>query len=133
MLDEVKSQISETIYRRCRFVIEENGRVTRACKLLNEGNIEEFGKLIYLSHNGLSQMYEVSCKELDFLVTQTESMDYVLGSRMMGGGFGGCTINLIRNKLYDNFIATARERFKQQFGIDCKPIPVVIGAGAKMI
>ncbi len=133
MLDEVKSHISETIYRRCRFVIEENGRVTRACELLNEGNIEEFGKLIYLSHNGLSQMYEVSCKELDFLVTQTESMDYVLGSRMMGGGFGGCTISLVKADHIDEFKKTISKAYKNEFNINPQFYQAVAENGVEIV
>ncbi len=118
MLDEIKDSISETIYRRCRFVIEENQRVTKACEHLNSGEINEFGQLIYQSHYGLSQMYEVSCKELDFLVKQTESMDYVLGSRMMGGGFGGCTISLVRADKVDEYKKTIAKAYNKEFNID---------------
>lgn len=133
MLDEVKTSISETIYRRCRFVIEENNRVTRACELLNNGEIEEFGKLIYQSHNGLSQMYEVSCKELDFLVAQTESMDYVLGSRMMGGGFGGCTISLVKADKVDEYKKTIAKAYKNEFNIDPQFYQAVAENGVELV
>lgn len=119
MLDAVKDKISNIVYNRCRYVIEENNRVLEACKQLNANNLVEFGKLLYGSHNGLSKMYEVSCKELDFLVEKTLNMDYVLGSRMMGGGFGGCTLSLIKaNKLeeYKSIIAPA---YREAFGHDC--------------
>ena len=133
MLDEVKTSISETIYRRCRFVIEENSRVTRACELLNNGEIEEFGKLIYQSHNGLSQMYEVSCKELDFLVAQTESLDYVLGSRMMGGGFGGCTISLVKADKVDEYKKTIAKAYKNEFNIDPQFYQAVAENGVELV
>ena len=133
MLDEVKSQISETIYRRCRFVIEENNRVTRACELLNNAEIEEFGKLIYQSHYGLSQMYEVSCKELDYLVSQTESMDYVLGSRMMGGGFGGCTISLVKADKAEEYKKTIAKAYKNEFNIDPQFYQAVAENGVELV
>lgn len=133
MIDEIKSSVSETIYRRCRFVIEENNRVTKACEFLNNGEIEEFGKLIYQSHYGLSQMYEVSCKELDFLVTQTESMDYVLGSRMMGGGFGGCTISLVKAENADEFKKTIAKAYKKEFNIDPQFYQAVAENGVELI
>ncbi|MBR4215594.1 MAG: galactokinase [Bacteroidales bacterium] len=133
MIDEIKSNISETIYRRCRFVIEENERVTKACERLNNGEIEEFGKLIYQSHYGLSQMYEVSCKELDFLVSQTESMDYVLGSRMMGGGFGGCTISLVKAENAEEFKKTIAKAYKKEFNIDPQFYQAVAENGVELL
>ena len=133
MIDEIKDSISETIYRRCRFVIEENNRVTRACELLNNAEIEEFGKLIYQSHYGLSQMYEVSCKELDFLVKETESMDYVLGSRMMGGGFGGCTISLVKADHADEFKKTIAKAYKKEFNIDPQFYQAVAENGVELV
>lgn len=133
MIDEIKSNISETIYRRCRFVIEENERVTKACERLNNGEIEEFGKLIYQSHSGLSQMYEVSCKELDFLVSQTESMDYVLGSRMMGGGFGGCTISLVKAENAEEFKKTIAKAYKKEFNIDPQFYQAVAENGVELL
>lgn len=133
MINEIKSNISETIYRRCRFVIEENERVTKACERLNNGEIEEFGKLIYQSHYGLSQMYEVSCNELDFLVSQTESMDYVLGSRMMGGGFGGCTISLVKAENAEEFKKTIAKAYKKEFNIDPQFYQAVAENGVELL
>lgn len=133
MINDIKSNISETIYRRCRFVIEENERVTKACERLNNGEIEEFGKLIYQSHYGLSQMYEVSCKELDFLVSQTESMDYVLGSRMMGGGFGGCTISLVKAENAEEFKKTIAKAYKKEFNIDPQFYQAVAENGVELL
>ena len=119
MLDEFKDSLSAVVYNRCKFVIEENARVIEACKQLNANNLAEFGKLLYGSHDGLSKMYEVSCKELDFLVDQTRNMDYVLGSRMMGGGFGGCTLSLIKADRLDDYKSIIAPAYREAFGHDC--------------
>ena len=94
-LIEKKGSFDPIIYNRCHYVVCENQRVTNACNALEKSDFHEFGNLMYQSHAGLRDEFEVSCKELDILVEATMDMDYVLGSRMMGGGFGGCTINLI--------------------------------------
>ncbi len=132
ILERIKPQLSDKDFRRARYVLGETDRVMAVSDSLENNDYEQVGRQMYLTHKGLKEDYEVSCEEIDFLVDIAKESG-VTGSRIMGGGFGGCTINLVNIKLYDNFIATARERFKQQFGIDCKPIPVVIGAGAKMI
>ena len=119
MLDEFKDSLTPVVYNRCKFVIEENARVIEACKQLNANNLQEFGKLLYGSHDGLSKMYEVSCKELDFLVDQTRNMDYVLGSRMMGGGFGGCTLSLIKADRLDEYKSIIAPAYREAFGHDC--------------
>ncbi len=118
-LDSVKDQISETVYMRCKYVIEEDNRVIAACNALNANDLETFGKLLYGSHNGLSKMYNVSCKELDWLVEQTENMDYVLGSRMMGGGFGGCTLSLIKADKLEEYKSIIAPKYRETFGHDC--------------
>ena len=119
MLDSIKDQITPVVYNRCRYIIEENDRVIEACKQLNANNLVEFGKLLYGSHDGLSKMYEVSCKELDFLVDKTRDMDYVLGSRMMGGGFGGCTLSLIKADRLDDYKSIIAPLYREAFGHDC--------------
>ncbi len=119
MLDSVKDQISEVVYRRCKYVIEEDARVIESCKLLNANNLADFGKILYDGHEGLSKMYEVSCKELDFLVDLTRGMDYVLGSRMMGGGFGGCTLSIIQADRLDDYKAAVAPKYREAFGHDC--------------
>ncbi len=96
LLEFHKQEMAEIVYRRCRFVVNENQRVLNACDDLESGNIESFGQRMYESHYGLRDEYEVSCRELDLLVEITENLDSVLGARMMGGGFGGCTINLVK-------------------------------------
>ncbi|MCR5454622.1 MAG: galactokinase [Bacteroidales bacterium] len=119
MLDAVKDKISPVVYNRCIYVIQEDARVIEACKQLNANNLQEFGQLLYGSHDGLSRLYQVSCKELDFLVEQTKNMDYVLGSRMMGGGFGGCTLSLIRKDKLEEYKSIVAPAYREAFGHDC--------------
>ena len=102
LLDEHKDEMDEVTYMRCSYVIEENMRLEAACEALLEKNFEEFGKQMYGSHYGLKDKYEVSCPELDQLVVIAEECEGVIGARMMGGGFGGCTINLVRKDAVDS-------------------------------
>ncbi|MFY0687254.1 MAG: galactokinase [Cyclobacteriaceae bacterium] len=97
-LDQVKSVIDEKVYQRCEYVIKEIQRTELACEAMSTGNVDQLGKLMYSTHEGLSRQYEVSCKELDLLVDLVKGMETVAGARMMGGGFGGCTLNLIATK-----------------------------------
>ncbi|WP_224999399.1 galactokinase [Cesiribacter sp. SM1] len=129
MLDEVKSAISPVIYKRCRYVIEENDRLLKGCDLLEQGNIKAFGQKMYGSHQGLSEQYEVSCPELDFLVGLAKNNSNVVGARMMGGGFGGCTINLVKSDQKEAFIEEAKQAYKQQFGIEMKTYEVKVTDG----
>ena len=96
------------------------------------GNYEEVGRQMYLTHEGLSKDYEVSCEEIDFLVDIARQCG-VSGSRIMGGGFGGCTINLVKEGLYDVFVERITESYRERFGVECRIIPVVIGAGARKL
>ncbi len=129
MLDSHKQEISEEDYRRARFVIGEKQRVLDVCDALERGDYETVGKRMYETHEGLSQDYEVSCEELDFLNAIAKECG-VTGSRIMGGGFGGCTINLVKDNLYDNFINTAKTKFTKQYGHEPKIYDVVISDGA---
>lgn len=97
MLDQYVLPVDKLVYRRCRYVVEENARLLAGCEDLQLGNLQAFGKKMYATHEGLSKEYEVSCNELDFLVDQTKNQQEVAGARMMGGGFGGCTINLVES------------------------------------
>jgi galactokinase len=115
MLLELKSELDPVIFRRCHHVISENQRVLDACKVLANGDLHELGRLIYLSHSSLSIDYEVSCEELDFLVDQARLFPEVLGARMMGGGFGGCTINLIHKDFVENYTLLVSEVFYIRF------------------
>ncbi|BDD06582.1 galactokinase [Aureibacter tunicatorum] len=132
MLEEHSSELDELTYKRCKYVIEENGRLVRGCADLQSGDLKSFGKEMYGSHYGLQNEYEVSCPELDFLVEQTVEKDYVLGARMMGGGFGGCTINLVKNEHLDELVAEVTPIYLKQFGKNLKHYKVVTGQGARV-
>lgn len=128
-LDGVKSEITAEDYMRARFVIGEKQRVLDVCDALVKGDYETVGARMYETHNGLSKDYEVSCEELDFLNDVAKECG-VTGSRIMGGGFGGCTINLVKDDLYDNFIKTASEKFEARYGHAPKIYDVIISDGA---
>ena len=115
MLDTVRVEVPPVVYERCSYVLEENDRLLKGCELLKKGDFEGFGKLMYGSHDGLSKKYEVSCKELDFLVDFTRERDEVLGARMMGGGFGGCTINLVKRDQKEKLQAEITAAYYEQF------------------
>lgn len=132
MLDEVRGEVSDEDALRAKYVIGEKYRVLEVCVALEEGDYEEVGKKMFETHHGLSKEYEVSCPELDFLNDVAKSCG-VTGSRIMGGGFGGCTINLVSDELYDNFIATAKKSYKEKFGKEPIVIDVVIGDGARKL
>ena len=131
-LDAIKSQISEEDYMRARYVIGEERRVLDVCEALRRGDYETVGKRMYETHWGMSKDYEVSCEELDFLVTAAEECG-VAGSRIMGGGFGGCTINLVKDELYDDFIAEAKRKFNAKYGHEPKVYEVVISDGSRRL
>ena len=131
-LDEVRGKISEEDFIRAEYVIGEVQRVLDVCDALERGDYETVGEMMYQTHFGLSRLYEVSCPELDFLAKLARKME-VTGSRVMGGGFGGCTINLVKDELYDGFIAAAKEQFREKFGHDLKVYDVVISDGARKL
>lgn len=114
MLDTVRVEVPPTVYERCCYVLEENERLLTGSRCLERGDLEGFGKLMYGSHDGLSKKYEVSCKELDFLVDFTRDRQEVLGARMMGGGFGGCTINLVKKDQKERFEAEISQAYQEQ-------------------
>lgn len=132
MLDAAKDKISEEDYRRARYVIGEKERVLAVCDALVAGDYETVGKKMYETHEGLSKDYEVSCEELDFL-NDVAREDGVTGSRIMGGGFGGCTINLVKDEVYDKFVADVKAKYQAKFGKECKIYDVVISDGSRKI
>ena len=132
MLEAVKAEISEEDYMRARFVIGEKQRVLDVCEALEKGDFETVGARMYETHNGLSKDYEVSCVELDFLNDLAKECG-VTGSRIMGGGFGGCTINLVKDELYDSFIETVKAKFNEKYGHEPVIYPVVISDGAHKV
>ena len=128
-LEKVKSQISEEDYCRAKYVIEEKQRVLDVCDALQAGDYDTVGDRMYKTHEGMSKLYEVSCEELDYLNDIAKECG-VTGSRIMGGGFGGCTINLVKDELYDNFIAVAKAKYNEKYGHEPKIYDVVISDGA---
>ena len=132
MLESVKDQITDTDYRRAKYVLDEKERVLAVCDALNEGNYKLVGQKMYETHWGLSRDYTVSCPELDFLVEAAQECG-VTGSRIMGGGFGGCTLNLVRDTLYDKFVSKATREYSREFGIIPKVYRVVIGDGSRKL
>ena len=131
-LEAIKDKISEEDYLRARYVIGEEQRVLDVCEALEKGDYETVGERMYQTHWGMSRDYEVSCEELDFLATVAKECG-VTGSRIMGGGFGGCTINLVKEELYDSFIATVTSAFAEKYGHEPKIYPVVISDGSRRL
>ena len=131
-LDEVRSDIPQEDFLRAEYVIGEVQRVLDVCDALERADYETVGELMYQTHFGLNRLYEVSCEELDFLNKLARKMD-VTGSRVMGGGFGGCTINLVKEELYQDFVDAAIEKFTQKFGHAPKIYDVVISDGARKL
>jgi galactokinase len=117
IIEQFKYALSEEEYKRSLYITQEIQRVQVAAGYLKDGNVLGFGKLMYQTHEGLSKLYEVSCAELDFLVAQAKLFDGIIGARLMGGGFGGCTINLIEKKKRDNIITDITTAYKNAFNI----------------
>jgi galactokinase len=133
LLNEFKSKMNNIVYKRCRYVIEENQRLLKACDVLYENDLKKFGSYMYKSHEGLSRDYEVSCSELDFLVDLVKDIPDVYGARMMGGGFGGCTINLIENESIDEISQKVIKEYKKNFGVDANVYITKINSGTNLI
>ena len=131
-LEEVKDEVGEEDYRRAKFVLGEKDRVLAVCDALVAGDYETVGKKMYETHEGLSRDYEVSCEELDYL-NEIAKANGVTGSRIMGGGFGGCTINLVKDELYDKFIADAKQKYAAKYGRMPKVYDVVISDGSRKL
>ncbi len=131
-LNAIRGDISAEDYFRAKFVIEEKERVLAVCDALENGDCETVGKKMYETHAGLSKDYEVSCVELDYLNDIARECG-VTGSRIMGGGFGGCTINLVKDDLYDSFISTVTKKFAEKYGHEPAIYPVIISDGARKV
>ena len=129
IIDELKDDLTDKLYKRAVFVSQENARVLKSVTQLKKREIVKFGELMYESHDGLSKKYEVSSTELDFLVELTKDLPYVIGSRMMGGGFGGSTINIVEKKFINEFLSLAREKYKSKFNHNLISLEVEISDG----
>ncbi|HKJ49186.1 MAG TPA: hypothetical protein VJ973_08860, partial [Christiangramia sp.] len=132
ILENFKKKLKGKMYERCLYVLKENERVLEAAKTLKSGSLKRFGKLMYGSHEGLQHQYEVSCKELDFLVDFSREKDFIYGSRMMGGGFGGCTINLIEEDKIDSYVKEVASAYFDKFNIKLDAISVRPDTGTKI-
>ena len=132
MLKEVESEVNPIDYMRAEFVIEEIQRLLDACAAMEKDDYETVGQKMYETHEGLSKKYTVSCPELDYLNTMAKSCG-VTGSRVMGGGFGGCTINLVKEERYDSFLRKTKEAYLTEYGKEPLIYDVVIKDGARRI
>ncbi|MDP2069009.1 MAG: galactokinase [Lutibacter sp.] len=132
-LETIKESISPENYQKALYVIQENDRVIKASEAIEAGNLKTLGNLIYASHAGLQHQYKVSCEELDFLVEQAKLNGQILGARMMGGGFGGCTINLIAKSATKSFKTIVSEAYKNKFDKECTIYFVELSDGTGII
>lgn len=128
-VEKYKAGLGEVVFKRCLFVTQEIDRTQRAAVHLEKNELEAFGKLMYQTHEGLSKLYEVSCDELDFLVEQARKHSSIIGSRVMGGGFGGCTINLIHKKDWAQVVKEITDAYKKEFDIDAEVYEVATADG----
>lgn len=133
MLDECVKEVDPVVFDRCRYVVSEIQRLQDGCDDLLDGNLESFGHRMYETHDGLRDLYEVSCMELDYLVNYVRAYPEVIGSRMMGGGFGGCTINLIETDSVERIVEKASEAYKKDVGRDLKVYFVSIEDGTRQV
>jgi galactokinase len=132
-LKKHKAELSPIVYQRCYYVVKEIARVEAACKDLDKGDLVAFGKKMFDTHTGLSHYYEVSCPELDFLVKKAKPTEGVFGSRMMGGGFGGCTINLVKTDVIPQFVENMKAAYAKKFKIDLKTYIVTVSNGTTLL
>jgi galactokinase len=133
MILDHKTEFTQEVFDRCLYVVQENKRVQMASEALENNDFQTLGELMYHSHAGLRDQYEVSCNELDFLVYTAEAIDGVVGARMMGGGFGGCTINLIERDKLDVFKKTIWNKYKTPEGKQPDIIEVEVTEGTSLV
>jgi len=133
LLQEMKSKLHPVILKRCNYVVREIERVAQACEALKRNELNDFGQLMFETHAGLRDGFEVSCPELDFLVDTARSNTEVVGARLMGGGFGGCTINLVQERSSDKFISKIQRQYQSKFGKELKIYHVKIESGSSKL
>lgn len=132
-LEQVKDKLSSTVYKRCSYVLHENERVQKSLKAIKENDLHELGQLLYQSHEGLKEDYAVSCEELDLLVTFSKDKEGVYGSRMMGGGFGGSTINLVKTSYTEQFMKDVDQYYFEKTGVRPKVFGTKICPGTSIL
>ena len=125
--------MNETVFRRCHYIIRENQRVLKMAKAIESGNLECMGEILYEAHEGLSKWYEVSCIESDFLIAFAKSNPAVLGARQTGGGFGGCTLNIVHKNEVEAFTTAASMAYRKEFGIDLTAFQARPSSGTRII
>jgi len=133
MIDECIKPVDEIVYQRVNYVVNEIIRVPLACDDLMRNDIYAFGQKMFATHQGLRKQYEVSCPELDFLVSEVKKNPAVLGARMMGGGFGGCTINIVKEEAVSSLIETVQQAYFNTFNIDMKAYQVSLEEGTSIV
>ena len=133
MLDKYVLPQDIMVYQRCKYVVEENNRLLEGCKDLEANDLVAFGKKMFETHHGLSKLYEVRCPELDFLVTQVQDNPAVVGARMMGGGFGGCTINIVKEEAVCDLIKHTTTVYNASMQKELKAYIVNIEDGSSVI
>lgn len=133
MLNDNVLPKDKLIYKRCKYVVEEIQRLQQGCDDLQQGDVKALGKKMFRTHEGLSNEYEVSCDELDFLVGAVKNNDAVVGARMMGGGFGGCTINLVKEEAVAALIEEVTNAYQKQWHLEAKPYITNIETGTCII
>lgn len=132
-LQQHKADLRPLVFRRCKYVVEEIVRVEEACTALLRNDFAALGKLMFECHDGLNLEYEVCVPETNFLVDQGRSFPGVLGARQMGGGFGGCTINLVQSDVLDDFLEKTSAAYLERFGIVLKTYPVRLTGGTEIV
>ena len=130
-LESVRAAMPPHIYNRCRYVVEENARVLKAVEALDQSDMPVLGRLLWETHQGLRDLYEVSCAELDFLVDTAMDLPGVAGSRIMGGGFGGCSLNLVLAAAVPEVVARLKAAYRERFGREAAPLEVVLADGVR--
>lgn len=133
MIEEYRTLFPSNVYDRCKYVVEEIERVKLAAIDLQRGDLHAFGRRMFDTHEGLSNLYRVSCDELDFLVSQAQHYPEVLGSRLMGGGFGGCTINIIQSEAVNRITENLQNQFSSKFKVDMKMYTVQLTHGTSLV
>jgi galactokinase len=133
MLEEMRSAFPEGDYQKALYVLQENQRVLKAVEAIKTEDLATLGKLMFSSHKGLKEQYEVSCGELDFLVDLARESEGVLGARMMGGGFGGCTLNLVRTELCQHLEVIFQRQFRRHFGRSLSTFTIHLGDGCQLL
>jgi len=133
MLESCKAKMGDTIFKRCSFVIAENKRVLETADALKNNDIHKVGQLLYQAHEGIKNLYKVSCVESDFLVEFSKKNPAVLGARQTGGGFGGCTLNIVHEDEVENFVKDASELYFQEFEIELEAFGVAPSNGTRII